>query len=177
MSYHLGPFSEAEIAKGATEGVDFSILETKPNHVRISKRYSLHVTWEADVVMQIDLSGNGEFEFDRTEGLIKSQTMKYQLRLSGNNAKVTIPFSFEFRLFSANELAAYRKKVDEELAAAQKAIDAMSKPRQIATGELAQLVGDLRSRDRQRVIRAAMQLSTSGAMTAQKRSRGHYATP
>ncbi|MGO9107855.1 MAG: SHD1 domain-containing protein [Thermoguttaceae bacterium] len=172
-SYHLGPFSEAEIAKGATERVDFSILETKPDHVRISKRYSLHVTWEANVVMQIDLSGNGEFEFDRREGLVKSQTMQYQARLSGNNVNVTIPFSFEFRLLNAEELAAYKKKAADDQAAAKKALAAMTGPLgQSNPAELAQLLGELRSRDRHRVIAAALRLSmTERDNSAEKVSR------
>ena len=158
-SYHLGLFSEADIAKGATEHVDFSILETKPDNVRISKRYSLHVNWQTNVLVQIDLTGNGEFEFDRTEGLVKSQTMKYELRLSGNNANVTIPFSFEFRLLNAEEQAAYKKKAADDQSALIKAMAGLpGPPGQSSPAELDQFLGELRSRDRNRVTAAAMRL-------------------
>ena len=66
--HHVGRFSEADVANGATEQIDFGILETKPDSVRISEKYSLHIVVEANGKMKIDMTGNGEFEFDRNEG-------------------------------------------------------------------------------------------------------------
>ena len=91
--HHIGPFSETEVAHGATERIDFNVLGTTPDTARISKRYSLHTAAEASGATQIDMSGNGDFEFDRKEGAIKSQTMKYEIRLSVKNVNLTIPFT------------------------------------------------------------------------------------
>jgi hypothetical protein len=99
--------------------------------------------------------------------------MQYHLRLSSNNVNVTIPFSFEFRLLNAEELAARKKKEADDLAAAKKAFAAMTAPLgQSNPAQLAKLLGDLRSRDRHRVIAAAQRLSmTARDNSAEKVSR------
>ena len=45
--HHIGPFSQTEVAHGATERIDFRVLETKPDSVRIGKNYALHTAPDA----------------------------------------------------------------------------------------------------------------------------------
>ncbi|MGO9114369.1 MAG: SHD1 domain-containing protein [Thermoguttaceae bacterium] len=158
--HHIGPFSETEVAHGATERIDFSVQETTPETARITKKYALHTAPEAGAAMQIDMTGNGEFEFDRKEGVIKSQTMKYDIRLAQKNVTITVPFTFDFRLLSDSEAAAYKKKIADAAVAAAEA----AKPRPLAggaTGERAQLLKDLQSGDARRIQAAAQRLSKS----------------
>ena len=158
--HHIGPFSETEVAHGATERIDFSVLETTPDSARVSKKYALHTVPEAGGAMQIDMTGDGDFQFDRKEGVIKSQTMRYEIRASQQNVTLTIPFTFNFRLLSDAEAAEHKKKIADAAAAAAEA----AKPRPLAggaTGERAQLLKDLRSRDTQRIQSAAQRLSKS----------------
>ncbi len=158
--HHIGPFSETEVAHGATEHIAFSVLDTKPESVRISKKYTLHTAPEANGALRIDMTGSGEFEFDRNEGLIKSQTMKYEVRVSERNVNVAIPFTLDFRLFSAAEAAAYKKKMEEAAAAAAEA--ARPKPLgEKVPGERTQLLKDLDSGDPQLIKAAAQRLSKS----------------
>jgi hypothetical protein len=147
-------------------------LETKPDTVRISKKYRLHFVVEANGKMKIDMTGNGEFEFDRKEGLIKSETMKYEFGLAKENVNVTIPITFDFRLFSAEEAAAYKKKMEVDHAAALEA--AHLKPmaatgpggqglafKELTSTERAQLLKELNSGNPHRIMAAAMRLCMS----------------
>jgi hypothetical protein len=156
--HHIGPFSETEVAHGATERIDFGLLETKPDTARISKKYALKTAADAGGATQIDMSGDGEFEFDRKEGVIRSETMKYEIRLTEKNVNVTVPFTLNFRLLSAAEAAEHKKKLADAAAAAAEA----AKPRPLvggATGERVQLLKDLQSGDNQRIQAAAQRLS------------------
>ena len=56
------------------------------------------------------MTGNGEFEFDRKEGLIKSETMKYEFGLAKENVNVTIPIAFDFRLFARRKRPLIRRR-------------------------------------------------------------------
>ncbi len=158
--HHIGPFSETEVAHGATEQIAFSVLETKPASARINKKYTLHTAPEANGALKIDMTGSGQFEFDRNQGLITWQTMKYEVRVSQRNVNVTIPFTLDFHLFSAAEAAAHKKKLEEAAAAAAEA--ARPKPLgEKAPGERAQLLKDLDSGDPRRIKTAAQRLSKS----------------
>ena len=153
--HHIGPFSETEVAHGATERIDFSVLESTADLARISKKYALHTAPDANDSTQIDMTGNGEFAFDRKEGAIKSQTMKYEIHASIKNVNLTIPFTLNFRLLSEAEAAEYKKKSADDAAAAAEA----ARPKPLEASEKAQLLTDLKSGDRLRIMTAALRLS------------------
>jgi hypothetical protein len=154
---HFGPFTESEVARGATESVKYSLLETKPELARISKTYSLHTAPDANGGAQIDMTGSGELTFDRKDGVFSSQAMKYEIRVAIKGVTVTIPVTLDLHRLSAAELAEHKKKV----AAAAAAFAEANRPKPLAAGERAQLLRDLRSGNDQQVQAAARRLSLS----------------
>jgi hypothetical protein len=157
-----GPFfrpfglGASETNRGAKERIDYAILETKDDIVRIGKTYSLK-TAEQDGINHIDMSGNGEFEFDVKQGLIKSLSMKYSILVKEKNITETIPVTLTYKMLTEAEMAE-RKKKSEEAAAVQAEAN---KPKPFQPGEREKLVKDLLSKDDKRIAEAAKRLAKS----------------
>ena len=105
--------------------------------IRIRKKYSLKTAPEQGVT-HLDMSGNGELVFDRKLGAIKSEKMKYDVRVNESNVVITIPFSLDCRLLTDAEAAQQQKKEAEQLAQLKAEIAARveaDKPKPLAPGE------------------------------------------
>ena len=152
---HPIPHSETEISRGAVEQINFAVLETSGDTVRISKKYSLKNVPDAGGGPQIDMSGDGQFAFDLKLGAIQSLSMKYKIVVSENNVVVTLPAALSYRLLTAAELAEKKHK-DEQAAAA---LAEAQKPKALTTGERSKLLADLRGADPWAVRQAAQRLA------------------
>ncbi len=80
------------------EIVTFTITEVRDDLVRISKKYSLK-SGEKDKVTRFDMTGAGEIEFDRKEGMIKKSSMTYEVKVNESGISLTIPITMTSRLF------------------------------------------------------------------------------
>lgn len=159
----FGPFGHAgsETTRGAKEHIDYAILSQNQDSVRISKKYSLKTAPEQGVT-HIDMSGNGELVFDRRLGVLRSQTMKYEIHVNESNVAVTVPFTLDCRLLSDAEMAERKKQQEEQLAKAKAEMAARAaadKPSPLANGEGMTLLRDLHSGDEQKMQQAARRLS------------------
>jgi hypothetical protein len=153
--HHFGPFAESETNRGAKERIDYSVLATDGDLVRISKKYSLKTAKEANGVTHIDMSGDGELAFDLKQGVFQSQSMKYRINVNDKNVSVAIPVTVDIRLLTKSEME--KRKTKETAAKAAAAEAAKSKP--LAPGERERLMKDLASRDAAKVKAAAKRLS------------------
>lgn len=160
---YFGPFSRggSETNRGAKERIEFTVKSGNQDSVRLGRKYSLKTAAEAGVT-HIDMSGDGEMVFDRRLGVLRSLTMKYEIRVNESNVVVNIPFTLDCRRMTEAEVAAHRKRIEEQ-AAKMKAEAAAraeaNKPRPLSTGEGKLLLRDLRSGDEDRVQKAAKRLS------------------
>jgi hypothetical protein len=151
----FGPTSET--SRGAKEQIDYAILETKGDSIRISKNYSIKTAAEESGKSHIDMTGSGEFEFDAKEGVIKSQSMKYDIQINEKNVVVTIPVTVSYNLISDALLAERTKKAEEAAAAVVEA----NTPKALQAGEREKLLKELRSGDEKRIDAAAKRLAKS----------------
>ena len=169
---HPIPHSETETKRGAVERADYSI-ETTGEVLHITKKFSLKTAPEAGGVKHIDMTGNGNFDFDLTAGLIKSLAMKYRIALSENNVSVTVPVTLKYRLLTDAEAAAQKQKAAD---AAQALADSL-KPKSLSATERSQLVKDLRSSDARKVKAAAQRLTKAIRDDARRPSRRPWCAP
>ncbi|MGW8255856.1 MAG: HEAT repeat domain-containing protein, partial [Thermoguttaceae bacterium] len=139
----------------AKEKINYEVLKRQGNTVEISKKYSLRSVPEADRPSRFEMTGEGKFTFDMTEGVIKSLSMKYECRLNEKHLIRTMPISLSYHLLSAKELAEHQKKIKEARAKATKPTEL--KP--FASGQRAKLLRDLRSADDHTIQTAADQLA------------------
>ena len=133
---HRGTQSE----RPAKEQIDYALIDAQPEAVRIKKTYSFHSAKEADGSAHFDMSGSGEFTFDRRQGVIRTLSMKYTVSVNEPNLTLRVPVSLNCRLLSAEELAAHKRKEEENRIAAEQA----NAPKPIAPTERAALLEDLR---------------------------------
>jgi HEAT repeat protein len=152
---HPIPHGETETKRGAVERIDYSVVETKGQVAHVTKKFSLKTAPEAGGVMHIDMTGNGDFDFDLAAGLIKSLSMQYKILVNESNINVTIPVSLKYRLLTDAELAAQKQKAEETANAQAEAL----KPKPLSAEERSQLIKDLRSRDAARFKAATERLS------------------
>jgi hypothetical protein len=153
--HRFGPFGGTEVAHGATEKINFNVQETTPETVKIGKTYSLETAPEAGKGSRISMSGHGDFEFDRKKGVIKSQSMDYEIKVNENNVSVTVPVKLNFHLLTDEEVAAEKKRVADAAAAAAEA----ARPKPLTASERPELLRDLQSGDNMRIQRAADRLA------------------
>jgi beta-lactamase regulating signal transducer with metallopeptidase domain len=159
----FSPFRRAgtETNRGAKERIDYAVVGQDQDAVRISRKYSLKTAPEQGIT-HIDMSGDGEITFDRKLGVIKSERMKYDVRINEQNVVVTIPFTMECKLLSDAEAAELKKKQEEQLAKLKErmaAAEEANKPKSLARGEKQVLLARLRSHDEQVIQKAAKRLS------------------
>jgi hypothetical protein len=159
----FSPFARGgtETNRGATERIDYAVVGQDQDCCRISKKYSLKTVAEQGIT-HIDVSGDGELVFDKKLGLVKSQKMKYQIRVNEKNVVITIPLSFDCRLLAEQEAAEFRKKEEERMAKLQAdvaAIEEANKPKPLAADEKTLLLEELQSADEKDIQKAARRLS------------------
>jgi hypothetical protein len=154
---HPIPHSETETKRGAVERIDFSVVETKGQVAHVAKKYSLKTAPEAGGVKHIDMTGNGDFDFDLKAGLIKSLAMKYDVLVKEGNVTITVPLALNYRLLTDAEAAERKRKADE----AAKALADSLKPKPLTAEDRSLILSDLRSEDAGRIRTAAQRLSKS----------------
>lgn len=153
----------------AKEQINYSIIKQENNLAVISKKYSLTTSPEANQTSRFELTGDGQFTLDMTEGIIKEKSMKYECRLNEINISLKIPISINFHVLSAEEMA-QKQKNDEE---AREKLKKMQEPQALAPGELEKLLKDLKSPDTHVINTAADRLAkatvdSSNAATVSK---------
>ncbi len=149
--------------RAAKERSDYTVARVAGDSARINKRYQLRTGVEAEGVTRFDMSGNGELDFDLKEGLIKSLSMKYEIRVNRKNATVRIPVSLTYRLLTAAELAEYKKRQEEAQAKAAAARAKAKELTPLERGESTRLLRELRSRDPWKIRAAADRLAKAPA--------------
>ncbi len=155
----FGPFAGSETNRGAKERSEFSVAATEGDTVQLAKKYSLKTAPEADGTTRIDMTGSGRLAFDLKEGVFRSLSMKYEIRVNENRVQVTIPVTVDCRLLAESEVAERQKQAATAAAAAAEA----NRPKPLAPGEREQLLKDLASRDDARIKAAAQRLSKAVA--------------
>ena len=105
------------------------------------------------------MTGSGETEFDRKEGVTKKSSMTYEVKVNESGVSITIPLTVTARLFEASEWAKFKKKQEEAAKAAQAAAAEAARPKPFKPGERQQLIEQLASADDGKLIAAADRLS------------------
>jgi hypothetical protein len=153
----LGPVAAFETYRVAREKIDYSIIDQKADTIRIDKKYSLKTVEEGGIT-HLEMSGKGEFEFDSKEGVIRSESMKYEIRVNEKNVTATIPFTLTYRMKTPAELVEFKKKLEEDRKAAEARLEA-EKPKPFQPGEREKLLKDLESGDNERIQTASKRLA------------------
>jgi hypothetical protein len=113
----IAPHAATETNRGAKEQINYAVLESQDNSVHVSKNYSVKTAPEASGATHIEMTGSGEFYFDLKAGVVKSLSMKYDIRVNEKNVNVTIPVALTYRLLSDAEIADRKKKAEAAIAA------------------------------------------------------------
>ncbi|MGD0653083.1 MAG: SHD1 domain-containing protein [Thermoguttaceae bacterium] len=152
-------FGGTRMAEGkhttAKEQINYAVLKNDKDAIEISKKYSLLASPVADNPNRFEMTGEGQFTFDLTEGVIKSFSMKYECRENEKNVIRKYPIALTYRLLSPEELAEQKKKAEEARAAAAKAAE----PKNFDPGERGRLLRELKSTDTNRIKTAADRLA------------------
>jgi hypothetical protein len=141
----------------AKEQSNYAIVKNDKDAIDISKKYSLLTSPEADKPNRFEMTGEGQFTFDLTEGIIKSFSMKYECRENEKTVIRKYPITLTYHLLSPEELAEQKKKAEEARTAAAKAAE----PKNFDSGERVRLLRDLKSTDTQRIKTAADRLANA----------------
>ena len=150
--------STATTQHTAKETTQFTVTKTTADLVRIGKKYSLK-SGEKDKVARFDMTGSGEIEFDRKEGVTKKWSMTYEVKINESGVTVTIPITVSARLFGPSEWATLKKKQEEAAKAAHAAAAEAARPKPFKPGERRELIEQLKSSDDQKLTAAADRLS------------------
>jgi hypothetical protein len=160
---HRGPPHASDTDKterGGQESAQYTVTDARPNIVVIRKTFKLSTSEEADHITRFDMSGEGEFTFDRTAGVIRSISMKYDIHVNEKNETLNVPVTVDCKLLTAQEVAEHQRREEEKLAAAQAMIAKATASKPFERGERNKLLADLRSTDKGRAKSAAERLAT-----------------
>ncbi|MCE5268210.1 MAG: hypothetical protein LLG00_10030 [Planctomycetaceae bacterium] len=152
----LGPVTTTQYT--AKELATFTITEATDELVRLNKKYSLK-SGEKDKAARFDMSGSGQIEFDRKEGMIKKSSMTYEFKMNESGLSVTIPVTVTSRLYSASEWAEIKRKRDEAAKVAKAAAEEAARPKPFKTDERNRLIEQLASSEDRTVIAACDRLA------------------
>ena len=73
---HFGPMrGGTESERPAKEQIDYVLVDTQPDAVRIRKIYAFRSAPEANGSAHFEMSGSGDFTFDRLQGVIRAVSM------------------------------------------------------------------------------------------------------
>lgn len=142
----------------AKELIQLTVTETRDDVVHISRKYSLK-SGEVKKIVPFDMTGSGNIEFDRKEGMPKKWSMTYEVKASKSGVTLTIPITITARLFGASEWAELKKKQEAAAKTAQAAATEAARPKSFKDGERKKLIGQLASSDDQQLIAAADRLA------------------
>jgi hypothetical protein len=154
----LLPGSTATAQHTAKEVITYTVAETSDDLVRIGKKYSLK-GGDKDKPGRFEMTGSGEIEFDRKEGVTKKTSMTYEVKINESGLTVTIPITVAARLFGESEWAEFKRKQEEAAKAAADAAAEAARPKPFKPGERDALVEQLTSSDDGKLIAAADRLS------------------
>lgn len=151
----FGPQSESD--SRARETVGYEIADGRGALVRVTKKYELKSTAEADPgTPRILLQGTGEILFDSALGAPKSCEFKGSLNLAEKNVTVRVPITMSHRLLDGAEAAAFKKEQEEIRTKAIEAVKAAVAPKAISEDEIGKVLADLKS-DKPFRVRGATQ--------------------
>jgi SLA1 homology domain 1, SHD1/HEAT repeats len=139
----------------AKEQINYTILKSDKDSVEISKKYSLSSIPEEGKNSHFEMTGDGQFTFDRGQGLIRSLSMKYECRENEKNTTRKYPITLSYRLLSADEMAERQKKAESTKAKNQK----NGEPKAFEPGERARLLAELKAKETTRIQIALTRLA------------------
>lgn len=161
------PFdSKIQIYEGtdATEKVSYTVDSADAKLVTVAKHYELTTSSLVNGKPRIEATGNGKWKFDVQRGVPSS--MDYTLRITTRerNSTEETPVRLSYRLLSEEEQARAAKEAEE---AKQKEDEAQrEKDRPLTSEEVAKLLPELKSSNRERVREAAKRLAEKSPATA-----------
>jgi hypothetical protein len=155
-----GPFhSGTQSERPAKEQIDYVLVDTQPDAVRIRKIYAFRSAPEANGSAHFEMSGNGDFTFDRVQGVIRALSMEYTINVNEPSLTLRVPVTVKCRLLTAEEFAAYKQEEEKKRLAMEKA----NAPKPLERAERVALLRDLRSKDENRAQQAADRLAKAVA--------------
>jgi hypothetical protein len=155
--------TDGGVKLSAQETVDYSVRQTAGDLVHISKQENIRSDEQADGNPTFQMSGAGEWVFDRKQGVLMSHTMTCTLTVTEKGVSVKIPITVECRLMTAEETAKLREQTQAAAAAVQKAAAAANEPKPLEAGEREKLMSDLKSSNEWTVQAAAERLAKAPA--------------
>jgi hypothetical protein len=94
------------------------VKETSGSRVTIDKKYSLS---SPNTKPAFELSGGGPLVFDSQQGLFVSCSLNYELKVKDENVEIRVPITVEYKLMSAQDIAAADQQQREAAAKAAEA--------------------------------------------------------
>lgn len=145
----FSPFApKTQTHSGARQVVTYDVVDTTDGIARVKKKIELKSTPQgARGTSKFDLEGQGEFTFDIRAGVVKACDYKGKLTitLADKNVSAGLPWTISYRLLDAAELAALRKKQEEDRAKALEAARKAAEPKPISDAEISKALTDLKS--------------------------------
>ncbi len=141
--------------RSAKEQITYHVDEIKPDTIRVGKKYDLRTAEKSGEGVRLEMTGTGEFLFDRQQGMIRSLSMKYTITSRDGGRVESFPVTLNYRMLTAEEIAARDKKAEEAKAARIEA----DTPKPLASGEKRALLAALRGGNSQEMRKAADRLA------------------
>jgi HEAT repeat protein len=93
------------------DGVDYQLKELTPAIASVD--YKLKSAWNSVEKSLGGVEGEGQYVFDRTQGVLTSGYAEYKLKLASNGIEVTVPFQIAFRLKEALTLDQMKEQTEK----------------------------------------------------------------
>jgi hypothetical protein len=152
----FGPHrGESQSERPAKEQSDYAVVDSQADAARVTKTYSFRSAPEGNAAPRFEMTGSGEFTFDRQQGVIRLLSMKYKINVNEPNLTLRVPVTLSCRLLTAEELVAHKKEEEDTSIAAEKA----NAPKPVDRAERMALLRTLRSADPERAKAAAERLA------------------
>jgi len=100
--------AETRVEHVAREVVTYTCGEPKGNLVPVKRSYELATDEKVGTAPLLKQSGNGEFVFDTTHGLVQSLEMKYTIEATSENVSVRVPVTVSAKLLTTEEAAKFK---------------------------------------------------------------------
>lgn len=151
------PFSRAEYHEGtdATEKTSYTVESVTDKLITVAKHYELATTSLISGKPRIEATGNGTWKFDVQRGVPSSLDFSMRVTARERNNTEEIPLRVTYRLITEEELAKIAKDAEEAK---------REKERPLTDKEIGDVVRELNSGDRERVIRSGKSLADRSPM-------------
>lgn len=97
--------------RAATTTLSYEVIREDDRLATVRKDYRLSLPVESEEAV-LELSGTGEWAFDKVRKMPASMSFKYQMKIEVGGAVISAPMTLNYRLLSAEELAE-RKQIAE----------------------------------------------------------------